>query len=431
MSIRSKLTITILSVFISNTLLMVGCYKFILYPELSKEIEIKQNTLYEYLIDISKEINNSDNDNIKKVLENLNLDENMILVLEDRNGNTLYESDKKLTGELNVTSSKIVSVNNTSYLITIIEYLKIDNVKDIPVVEDLLKIETIIIGVLLLCLTSVIYINIVKPILNIQKDMDNYKVGIKPTKTSRRDEIGMLKNNFVKLTRKLDKEKDMKNKIIASISHDIKTPLTSIMGYAERLQNKDMSEDRKKRYIEIIYSKSQNIKEIIDEFDDYLSYNLDDNIKKQSINIQKLCSIVKEEYEDELSQLNIKLYTECNCNDVLVDLDISKIRRVFGNIIGNSIKHMEDNHMEKEIKISFKEHNKDVLICISDNGHGVDEKYLEKIFEALYTSDKGRKVAGLGLSICKRIVEGHNGSIWAENNDVGGLSIKFVIPIKK
>ena len=56
---------------------------------------------------------------------------------------------------------------------------------------------------------------------------------------------------------------------------------------------------------------------------------------------------------------------------------------------------------------------------------------MEKIFEALYTSDKGRKVAGLGLSICKRIVEGHNGSIWAENNDVGGLSIKFVIPIKK
>ena len=52
--------------------------------------------------------------------------------------------------------------------------------------------------------------------------------------------------------------------------------------------------------------------------------------------------------------------------------------------------------MEKEIKISFKEHNKEVLICVSDNGHGVDDKYLEKIFEALYTSDKGRKVAGLG-----------------------------------
>ena len=258
--------------------------------------------------------------------------------------------------------------------------------------------------------------------------MDDYKVGIKPTETCKKDEIGMLKNNFVKLTRNLDKEKDMKNKIIASISHDIKTPLTSIMGYAERLQNKNMSEERKKRYIEIIYSKSQNIKEIIDEFDDYLSYNLDDNIKKESISIQRLCSLVKEEYEDELSQLNINLYTECNCNDTLVDIDISKIRRVFGNVIGNSIKHMEDNIKEKEIKILFEKNNNEVLISISDNGHGVDEKYIDKIFEALYTSDKGRKVAGLGLSICKRIVEGHNGKIWAENNENGGLSIKLVIP---
>ena len=239
----------------------------------------------------------------------------------------------------------------------------------------------------------------------------------------------LLKNNFVKLTRNLDKEKDMKNKIIASISHDIKTPLTSIMGYSERLKNKNIPEERQKRYTEIIYSKSQNIKEIIDEFDDYLSYNLDDNIKKEGINVQKLCSIVREEYEEELSQFDIKLYTECNCNDTILDIDISKIRRVFGNVIGNSIKHMEDNTKEKEIKILFERKNDKVLISINDNGHGVDEKDLDKIFEELYTSDKGRKVAGLGLSICKRIVEGHNGKIWAENNNDGGLSIKFEIRI--
>lgn len=421
----------VLSVFILNLFFMVGCYEFILYPKISKDIASKQERLDKCLNYISSNIRDNNIDNLKKELNNIKLDENSVIVLSDSNGKTLYESNEKLRGQLDVTSSKIVSVNNNYYLVTITEYIKIDNIKKIPIVEDLLKIEFVIIGVLLIFLTTIIYITVVNPIINIQKDMEDYNIGVKPKKTNRSDEIGMLKNNFVKLTSNLDKEKDMKNKIIASISHDIKTPLTSIMGYTERLQNKDMPEDRKKRYIEIIYSKSQNIKEIIDEFDDYLSYNLDDNIKKQSMNIQKLYTIVKEEYEEELSQLDIKLYTEYSCKDALVDLDISKIRRVFGNIIGNSIKHMEDNHMEKEIKISFKEHNKEVLICVSDNGHGVDDKYLEKIFEALYTSDKGRKVAGLGLSICKRIVEGHNGSIWAENNDVGGLSIKFVIPIKK
>ena len=199
MSIRNKLTIMILSVFLLNISLMIACYELVLYPKLSKEIKYKQDILDEYLNDISRKIDN-DNDNIKKVLEKLNLDENIIVVLDDSNGNTLYESDKKLIGELNVNSSKIINVNNNSYLITIIEYLKIDNVKKIPIVEDLLKIEFIIIGVLLTCLTTIIYIKIVKPIINIQKDMDDYKIGIKPTETNRSDEI--VKKQFCKANKK-------------------------------------------------------------------------------------------------------------------------------------------------------------------------------------------------------------------------------------
>ena len=78
---------------------------------------------------------------------------------------------------------------------------------------------------------------------------------------------------------------------------------------------------------------------------------------------------------------------------------------------------------KKLIKINFEEIKDEIIISISDSGCGVDESDIEKIFEALYTSDNSRKVAGLGLSICKSIVQVHKGKIYAKNNSMGGLSI--------
>lgn len=103
---------------------------------------------------------------------------------------------------------------------------------------------------------------------------------------------------------------------------------------------------------------------------------------------------------------------------------MSKIRRVFGNIIGNSIKNIDS--VKKEIIVNFEDLDENILVSISDSGKGVNKEEIDKIFEALYTSDKSRKVAGLGLSICKSAIEGHGGKIWAENN-IGGLTIKFTL----
>ncbi len=104
---------------------------------------------------------------------------------------------------------------------------------------------------------------------------------------------------------------------------------------------------------------------------------------------------------------------------------MSKIRRVFGNIIGNSIKNIDS--VKKEIIVNFEDLDENILVSISDSGKGVNKEEIDKIFEALYTSDKSRKVAGLGLSICKSAIEGHGGKIWAENNNIGGLTIKFTL----
>ena len=83
---------------------------------------------------------------------------------------------------------------------------------------------------------------------------------------------------------------------------------------------------------------------------------------------------------------------------------------------------------EKKICVEFFTNNEMVAMKFSDNGKGVDEDKLELIFEPLYTSDEGRKVAGLGLSICREITEAHDGRIYAEKSDMGGLAVTVELP---
>lgn len=426
MNLRKKLTIIILSAFVLNVTFLIGYYELSLSEKLAMQLNVMQLELDSKLDDIAKVIDaNNDINRISDISNNTEELNEFCIYIEDSYGNIVYEKDNYNQISLNLTSVKMINIEGEVYMIKLINPLKIKSIIEIPVIKKLLKSEIIIIGIILLVLTTIIYIKIIKPILYLQTDINNYKYGIKPIRTNRCDEIGWLKNNFVELTEKIDYEKEKKNRMIASISHDIKTPLTSIMGYSERLKNKDILKERRDRYIEIIYSKSQNIKELIDEFDDYLSYNLESSIKKQQITIKKLANIVKEEYQYELNHIGIDFYIESDCYEDIINIDKSKIRRVFGNIIGNSIKHMENE--DKRIEVYFKDKGESIEVSISDNGSGVGERDLDKIFEALYTSDKSRKVAGLGLSICKSAIEGHGGRIWAENNAYGGLTIKFTL----
>lgn len=426
MSIKNKLWLVIISSFIINTIIIFGYYKYNIHEKVENEISIRKEIIDKDVEYISHQIEkNQSLEDIENIIDNLEKKDSINIKIENIDKELVYEYTTNDSSYLNITSVDLAKVNDDIYMITMIFPLKINELSKIPIIKDIVKIEIIIITIILTLLTIILYQNIVQPIIALQKDIENYKFGIKPTRNNRKDEIGWLNNNFFELTEKLDKEKQNQNRIIASISHDIKTPLTSILGYSERLQNNNIPEDRKNRYIEIIYSKAQDIKELIYEFDEYLGNNLNNSINKQDITVKKLCDLINEEYKDELKYMGIDFEVNSNCDDDILNIDISKIRRVFGNIIGNSIKNLKENN--KLIKIDFEKQESEITITISDNGCGVDESNLENIFEALYTSDKSRNVAGLGLSICKSIVQTHQGRIYANNNSMGGLSIIIIL----
>ena len=108
-----------------------------------------------------------------------------------------------------------------------------------------------------------------------------------------------------------------------------------------------------------------------------------------------------------------------------INIDVSKIKRVISNIIQNSIRYIKENG---KIIIDIDYENDNFIFKISDNGTGVKKEILDKIFDPLYTTDTSRKISGLGLSVCKEFITLHNGKIYAYNNELNGLTIKFIIP---
>lgn len=167
------------------------------------------------------------------------------------------------------------------------------------------------------------------------------------------------------------------------------------------------------------------MKDIVSDFDDYLLSHKNRTYNFKNVNIKDLLNNIKFEYFDDLKDKNIKFDIINKAKETNINIDVGKINRVFNNLIVNSIRHIKGN--KGHISIECRD-DKDYFYfkCI-DNGIGVNEENIKKIFNPLFTTDKSRKISGLGLSITKEIVEMHNGSIKAYNNKDKGLTIEFSI----
>lgn len=425
MSIKIKLPLLVLVACIINILIFYGYYNLSLSKEISKYNINTQEKLQNEVNAIIKEIDNKQD--FKKILGNISQTKNLIIRVNDQSDKMFFYAGNETGVNTQVSAAGLFKVNNRIYLLKVTQPLSLKNISSYDMVWDMFKTEVLILFLILLFIGIIIYFNYVKPIINLQKSMDGYKKGIHPRKITRKDEIGLLQNRFVKLTEAIEKEKQKQNLIIASISHDIKTPLTSIMGFAERLKKNNLQEEKYEQYIDIVYNKSVSINNIIEEFDEYLNLHMQTGLRQQKISVEKFCAILKSDYEEELTERGVNFSIKNNCPNEVLFLDISKVRRVFGNIISNSLKHF--SLKEPSITVfCFKEEDL-VVFSVEDNGTGISDDKMEKIFDPFFTSDKGRSVAGLGLSICKEIIEVSNGKIWAENNESGGLSIKISLPV--
>jgi len=220
---------------------------------------------------------------------------------------------------------------------------------------------------------------------------------------------------------------DNRTMLVSSISHDLKTPITSIKGYVKGILDGVANNPEKvERYLKTVYSKVDQMDVMINDLLLYSKLDLSQlpfNFEKTDIvDYFNYCindSII------ELEKSNIKI---CLKNDLIkskyVKIDRERFMRVVLNIIDNARKYMDKQH--GEITILLRETNSSIIIEIRDNGCGIDSKNTNKIFDRFYRVDAARSEAtgsGLGLAIAKQIVEGHKGKIWAVSHEDEGTSI--------
>lgn len=360
---------------------------------------------------------NYDNMNIlKEDIKKLSDKYNVVINIEDIDGNVIINNDIRLDLPL---VSKIVKVQNNPYLLKIY-YYNTTNIRK-------LLLEVIVVQVLVVILILIftyIYTNniILKPIRILIDDIKNYKFGKKVKRKKLNNEFGLISDEFIDLTEKLDDEKKEQTRIIASISHDLKTPLTSIIGYSNLLKDQELS-DESQKYNEKIYDKAINIKDILSTFDDYLLNYEKMELKKTKVLIKDLVDALNDDYKIELMNNNIEFSVGTNVYEEAINIDVLKMKRVFANMIQNSTRYLKSGGL---IKIEILNDKDNYLFKVIDNGPGVDKKIIKKIFDPLFTTDSSRKISGLGLSICKEFIEMHEGKIKAYNDN--GLTIEFTIP---
>lgn len=382
--------------------------------------------LHEYNDEIIKKLQNTDStEEWQKIVDSY---DEIIIHIEDSGENIVAVTSGREWSILDVKIQNPFKFEDDAYMIRSSVYFLRGYLTDASYIFRFVTSIITIVFFIGIFLIAVIYAFMLRPVYRLYDNIEAYENGFKPKRTAHRSQIGILQNRFVEMTETIDRQQQDQKRIIASISHDIKTPLTSIMGYAELLKKENLPEERKQRYLSTVYQKSVDIKGLIDDFDEYLSYNMESSLHMVNMPVPQMMEKLIDGYEEELSHIGVKFIYHRPAGKGTVNADITKLRRVFGNIIGNSVKHFDKDDKLIEVK-SFIE-NGFFVIRVSDNGEGVDSKKLELIFEPLYTSDEGRKVAGLGLAICKEIIEIHSGIIYAEESEYGGLSIVIKLKLK-
>ncbi|USG66960.1 HAMP domain-containing histidine kinase [Brevibacillus ruminantium] len=261
--------------------------------------------------------------------------------------------------------------------------------------------------------------------------------------SSGQDEIGQLSQTFEDMRRKLKESVELqlqyeenRKELISNISHDLRTPITSILGYVEGIRDgvADTPEKREK-YLDTIARKAKGMDRLIDEL--FLFSRLDLGklpFTFERIDLTAFLDDYLSERKFDLEEQGVTvLYEKAEASPAFVLADREKLRRVLANILDNSLKYMDKQ--ERRILFRLRPEEKQVTIEISDNGPGIDPDVAPHIFDRFYRAEKSRNTetggSGLGLAIAKQIVDEHRGSIAASSVPGEGLTIVITLPREK
>ncbi len=231
--------------------------------------------------------------------------------------------------------------------------------------------------------------------------------------------LNMFKHILEKRERDAKQAEQRKNDLVVYLAHDIKTPLTSVIGYLDLMAEvPDMPIEQRAKYIDITLEKANRLERLINEFFEITRYNLQNiELDKMDFNLSYMLLQMADEFYPMLSDKKQKV--EVNAEDNLMILgDPDKLARVFNNVLKNAIAYGDKN---SKIIIDVHKQPQETIITFKNYGKRIPPQKLDSIFEKFYRLDESRGTdtgnAGLGLAIAKEIITLHEGEIYAESND--------------
>lgn len=240
-------------------------------------------------------------------------------------------------------------------------------------------------------------------------------------------EIQTMAHNFNIMTRELATTEMLRNDFIENVSHEFKTPLSAIDGYVTLLQREDLSDKKRSEYTERILFNTKRLSALTGNI--LLLSRLENQeieIKKESYSLDEQLREVLLMYEPQWSKKNLDL--DIDLDPVIFYGNKDLLAQVWQNLIGNAIKFVADNG---QIRVLLRQRQSNIEVTVVDNGPGMKNEVMERIYEKFYQGDTSRTSSGngLGLTLAKRIVDLHDGTIQASSKIGKGTVFRVSLPL--
>lgn len=310
------------------------------------------------------------------------------------------------------------------------------NIRDKEQIDSLIYVTRKICGfaILNIVIISAVLVrinlkNIFKPIEQINEATKKVALGEYDIEleSKREDEIGELTNNFNKMTHGLKSTENLQKEFINNVSHEIKTPVSSIEGFAKFLKDKNLAQEEREEYANIIIEEAKRLENLTGKILKLSKLNNQEIItNKQEIEVAEQIRKAISLLEPKWSKKDIKINVSLEEKIFLGDEDL--IFQVWVNIIDNAIKFSNEGG-SIDIKVYEKDGN--INVEIKDRGIGMKEEELEKVYDRFYQIDRShsKEGSGLGLAIVKRIVELSEGKIEIKSKENKGTTVIVKLPV--
>ena len=251
-----------------------------------------------------------------------------------------------------------------------------------------------------------------------------------PLKLKASEEYRELANTIQYMGDKLNNTDEAQRKFVSNVSHDFRSPLTSIKGYIEAIKDGTIPPELQEKYLDIVIFETERLTKLTSNLLELNSF--DDNgiiLHKTEFDINKMIKQIGLAFEGTFKKKKLVLNLVFSAKEQFVEADMDKIEQVLYNLIDNAVKF---SSQDSYIRVTTEEKGSKVVIAVKDNGVGIPKESLERIWERFYKTDSSRgrdkKGTGLGLSIVKEIITAHEENISVVSTEGVGTEFIFSLP---